>query len=57
MTQSHLQTPMQNLDDSNFRANFDNFTLTEDPGKMSAETERKIQYRGGPVSSGPILYT
>ena len=29
MTQSQQQTPMQNANDSNFRADFDNFTLTE----------------------------
>ena len=29
MTQSQQQTPMQIANDSNFRADFDNFTLTE----------------------------
>jgi hypothetical protein len=35
MSQSQQQTPMQNINESNFRADFDNFTLTEEPAEIS----------------------
>jgi hypothetical protein len=48
---------MQNANDSNFRADFDNFTLTEQSENMSAQMQQRLQFQGAPVTSGPISYT
>lgn len=57
MSQSQQQTPLQNVEVSNFRADFDNFTLTEEPDKISPEIETRMQYQGGQITTGPISYT
>jgi hypothetical protein len=39
MSQSQQQTPMLNGNDSKFRADFDSFTLTEQPENMSVQMQ------------------